>query len=926
MSDRRIGILTTDTDLVVTSWDATLAEMTGLAGASTVGQRLPDLVPDLEHRGLLAVVREPLETGSARVLAPALHGHLIPCPPTSPSSRFERMQQRVIVGALSGGTEPVGLVITIEDVTERLDSEHELAVQLRSKNPDARMRAVEQLAAAEPVEGLGPLREAIGDDDWQVRRSAVQTLAGRRNPSLVDALVTALRDSHRDFSVLSSALQLLTMTGVDLTSALVDLLHHPEVDLRIQAALALGTQPRPEAVAALLDALEDPDANVRFHAIEALGKLGPPAAVEPLAQIAEADDFFLSFPALEALARINDPSVTARILPLLHHELVGDQAAEALGQIGDEDAVPALVAALGRADASVASIVDALASIHRRYREMFEGQVQIEDLVRRSISPAGATRIIEAASKASSESLRDFVVVLGWLRGAGVERALTHMLGTPAVQHELIEAIVRFGSPMVDVLVEQLRRDDADTRRAAIIALGHIGDTRAVPALLEVLGEGDRDLQVAICGSLARLGDGRAFEPLLTLLGDQDVSVRHAAIGALNSIGHPGMALRVQALMDDVDPIVRESAVKIAGYFGYPSCAETLLARCHDPEEAVRAAALEHAAFLDDTRVLPLLMSALAEDTPRARAAAAQALANVDGPEAGAALYEAAHDSDGWVRYFSATSLGRRADASALPVLESLAAGDERAHVRIAAIEAIGAIGAVNGEPAAAALAGFAASDHAETAVAAIRALGAVKADSVQEPLHHALSTGDPATRAAAAEALAQWGGEEAIALLRWTAAGDGDPSVVGAAIAGLTRIGNGPAPAAPQAIAALCDVASDPARRTEAIASLAQVAPAAIPWVGDCLASRDPHVRRAVVEALGRLSHPTASAYVRAALEDSDAAVRQMAVVVLSGLGTRGLTRSFAELARTDPSDNVRRAADAALRRGRNETPSLDT
>src|SRR4030095_15855266 len=97
----------------------------------------------------------------------------------------------------------------------------------------------------------------------------------------------------------------------------------------------------------------------------------------------------------------------------------------------------------------------------------------------------------------------------------------------------------------------------------------------------------------------------------------------------------------------------------------------------------------------------------------------------------------------------------------------------------------------------------------------------------------------------------------------------------------------------------------------------MAQVSEDAIPAVGGCLSSRDPNVRRAVIEALGRLSHPTASAYIRGALEDSRAAVGQGAIPSLAGLGTRGMARSFAEIARTDPSAAVRRAAEAALRRG---------
>ena len=149
--------------------------------------------------------------------------------------------------------------------------------------------------------------------------------------------------------MLSSALQLVTMTGFDLTDALAELLRHEDPNLRTQAALALGTQAGAGAERALLAALDDADANVRFHAIEALGRLNPPSAVDKLARIAESQDFFLAFPALDALARINDPAVAPRIVPLLADDLIGDQAAEALGQIGDEDVVQPLAAALDRA-------------------------------------------------------------------------------------------------------------------------------------------------------------------------------------------------------------------------------------------------------------------------------------------------------------------------------------------------------------------------------------------------------------------------------------------------------------------------------------------------------------------------------------------------------------------------------------------------
>ena len=89
-------------------------------------------------------------------------------------------------------------------------------------------------------------------------------------------------------------------------------------------------------------------------------------------------------------------------------------------------------------------------------------------------------RLIDAAGRATGATLRQFVIVLGWLRSPRGQARAGAAARQPGVQHELIEAIVRFGAPMVDLLIEQLGSDDVETRRAAVVALGRIGDARAV--------------------------------------------------------------------------------------------------------------------------------------------------------------------------------------------------------------------------------------------------------------------------------------------------------------------------------------------------------------------------------------------------------------------------------------------------------------
>ena len=314
------------------------------------------------------------------------------------------MQQRVTLGPLREGERIVGVMATIEDVTARIDRERELAAGLRA-------------------------------DDWQVRRAAVEELSREARPEMLMSLLAALRSEHRDFNVLSSALQLLGASDVDLTAPLVALLREPDADLRIQARSRSAIGRRPRAVDALIGALDDTDVNVRFHAIEALGRMRAGDAVDALAGIAEGDDFFLVFPAVDALAQ--DPRRARRrraLVPLLRRSDVTEPVADALGELGGADAVRPLVDVLNTTGPA-APLARALARLHERYEQRYGGGA----LDRRRVPGRhSAARARSASSmpwrRRRHRTSRALVTVLGWLRGPAVERALARLLGQPAVQ------------------------------------------------------------------------------------------------------------------------------------------------------------------------------------------------------------------------------------------------------------------------------------------------------------------------------------------------------------------------------------------------------------------------------------------------------------------------------------------------------------
>jgi HEAT repeat protein len=691
-SDNSIGVFTTDASLVIQIWDAALARLTGIHADAARGRPLAELLPDLEERRLLPRFRRVLEEGVVEVLAPAFHHYLIPCPPETASEHFDRMRQRVTIAPLREEGRIVGALVTVEDVTARLERERALSEQLAHADEDVRVSAARTLAGDESLEPARPLLGALKDESWRVRRAAVEGLSRRAAPDAIAALLASVRENHHHLGLLNSALQVLAMSDVDTLSPLVEFLKDEDADLRMQAALALGEQRDERAAPALLGALEDADANVRYHAIEALGKLRAAGAADALAAVAETRDFFLAFPALDALKRIGDARVAPRVAQLLDDEMLREAAADVLGHLGGEETVAPLAALLNTPDAPTPAVARALAALHERFEKQYGEGAYIADLSRAAINPTGAQNLLDALSSSGDEELRPLAQVVGWLEGAAVERALTRLLGHTDARGEVVEALVRHGSRVTKLLVEQLGSEELEIRKAAVVALGRIGDARAAPALVEVLGE-DPELVIPAADALAKIGDPRAFEALLALVGDPHAAVRQSVVGALNSLGSPQMPGRVLPLLEDDDPNVRESAVKIAGYFSYPECVELLLERCRDREERVRRAAVEHLPFLEDERATPALLSALRHETPKVRAAAAGAMSLAEGPEVLASLVEALGDEDSWVRYFAARSLGRLKVAESTEALAALARDDRAHHVRIAAVEALGSIG-----------------------------------------------------------------------------------------------------------------------------------------------------------------------------------------------------------------------------------------
>lgn len=901
-------MFTTDVALVVQTWDAWMVDATGLAESVACGERLVDLYPELADRGLIARLKRVAGGSGVDVLAPAFHKYLIPCPPRDRTSQFERMRQHVTIAPVRGHDGIAGVVVTIEDVTPRLDRERRLTADLDSQDEAIRLRAAEALAAGGDSPTL--LADALTDSSWRVRRVAADGMAAGGGREVIDKLIEALRENHRDPSALNAALTALAKTRDDVVGAVTELLEVDDAELRTYAALALGLIGDTRAVPALIRLLQDADVNVRFHAIEALGRIGDPDAAEEIAAIAETRDFFLAFAALDALAAIGESSVVPRLMPLLEDESLLPATIACLGALGSDEVAIPLAKLFEQPSAPVGTIALALADVHDRMQAEFGEGGLVADFTRSVMTAHSARILIEALSTPEIRELGGIVSVLSWLPFDGIDEALAGMLRRADTRQAAAAALahrgVRAAAPIECVAKDEI----SEIRKVAAHVLGRIGSATSLPALVGWL-DGESDVIISAAAALGAIGDRDAFAPLLAVLDHPESSVRQAAVAALNSIGHPQMEEAIARSLKDPSPRVRESAARIAGYFGYGSCLRQMVELCDDDDEMVRRSAVEHLANFDQRPAWSKIAETLQSDpSPTVRAAAARAMGQSSTQEGIRALVAAADDRNLWVRYYALRSIGRRGEphADALACLAEHATRDDAPPVRIAAIDALASVAspimidvilplAQDREP--------------DVACAALLALAAFDPARTAGVLMRALADGDLARRAAALDTLGRQRASHAVHAIADIARTDRDDEMRRKAIRALSAIGDA------AAVRALVSLSADRRMRETVAAALASIEARQVPALRDALNSPNETARRTVIEALSRMRFDSVASVIALALDDESPSVRAIAARALGRLDLRDARAQLAMLATTDESPAVRIAARDALSRG---------
>lgn len=155
----------------------------------------------------------------------------------------------------------------------------------KQKTPSMRREAVLTLAGTHTLGAVKALSVALEDDEFIVRRAAIDAIAEARIESgavwLVDSVLGDRKQAKNTRLVAGVAEALGGMGQPFVFEPLVDLLGHRELDVRLGAVAGLGRLKDPRAVPHLVPLVNDDDPILAMASLEALESIGDGAGAAP---------------------------------------------------------------------------------------------------------------------------------------------------------------------------------------------------------------------------------------------------------------------------------------------------------------------------------------------------------------------------------------------------------------------------------------------------------------------------------------------------------------------------------------------------------------------------------------------------------------------------------------------------------------------
>lgn len=555
--------------------------------------------------------------------------------------------------------------------------------QFESSDSEVRIAAARQLSNLSEI-SIQLFSVGLGDDDWRVRKAAVETFFLLSHPeNLIPELIEFLSNQD-NVGLRNSAIEILIGLGSLAIAELERELDCPDIDVRKFVIDILGEIGDARCADMLIGALADADVNVRYAAVETLGKLGVESAVTPLLELMQNPDPGLKFTILQALSCIGGAIPAAQLLPFLDDRLLRKALLDCFGKIGGKDVIPHLV--------------NGLTDPMRHVREaalcaLFALRLNEHEGISRALETADHEQIaIFLEQHLEAEDLQFNEAALAFYGAVARKRDLAILLNCVAeerLRHQTLTAFAVLGEESYSNFIHSIDSPDTTQALYLIFVGGELGFRQALSLAIDGARSDDSQLRYASAKALGELGGHEQVALLLQLLDDEISDIQDVATAAIAALGkrHRSVVLeQIDPMFVSLDADKRMRAVRILSLIDGAEIEALLLRAFKDSSSRVRCETIKAFEGRSGDLVISGLTLSLTDESAEVRRLAVSALGQCPQKKVFSALALAADDSDLWVRSAVMRSLELFSGADVKELLLRGAA-DSVGLVAIAALE-----------------------------------------------------------------------------------------------------------------------------------------------------------------------------------------------------------------------------------------------
>lgn len=455
------------------------------------------------------------------------------------------------------------------------------------------------------------LQDALDDEDGSVRTEAALFLGLNNDASAVEFLMKELDLSEDDDAkeeVVYALWQIGTQSAIEgLKTAVKD----GSPFIRRRSLEGLAGLCGEKAIPILVEHLDDPDDFVRLTVVKELGEISGEGVIDALIEATGDDDSFVAEKAFTSLTKIGGPRVYQYLIdyPSTHTGQSIGYAAEALGKIGNAEAIPTL------------------ARLLEEYRSDDTEQDEPTDFPWDWENDYVRVRIAAALCQLGDERGRPVLT-------EAIEKGEELKYATKALSRSAGDEV----SPLLLNTLEKYRgKEDSVSLAEALCNLNVNDENQIVSAMATILdkykGWSYESLKVSAINVLGRIGGQLAVEGLTGALEEAHPFIQIAAIAALgnvalkNETAVPGLLGSLKGVN-----VVSEEAARVLARMDNSTLYEGLLLCLQGKNNFVRRKAAQSVVYYSADGRAAGVLSDLASNDPvdRVRNVARQALEQIE--------------------------------------------------------------------------------------------------------------------------------------------------------------------------------------------------------------------------------------------------------------------------------------------------------